>query len=130
MRPTTRDLADAAEDLDHIAYAHDPNGSPRRNTAFPDIARLLSVYAWVIGEIRAAERAAAYGPGVKDGYHTLQRGGDNTGDLDTRTRDAHLKALRNLLSGWNVEVGRVSDAMMQDAMDVGRYPTRSEQATG
>ena len=127
MRPTDHDLIAAEENIEIIAWAHDPNGSPRRNTAFPDIARLLSVYAWVIGEIKAAERAAAYGPGVKDGYHTLQRGGEAT-DLDPRTRDAHLKALRNLLSGWNVEVGRVSDAMMADAMDVGRYPTRSEQA--
>ena len=127
MRPTTRDLADAAEDLESVAYAHDPNGSPRRNTAFPDIKKILSAYAWIIDEIKAAERAAAYGPGVKDGYHTLQRGGDAT-DLDPRTRDAHLKALRNLLSGWNVEVGRMADAMMADAMDVGRYPTRSEQA--
>jgi hypothetical protein len=127
LRPTTSDLADAIEDLEALAYAHDPNGSPRNNSGFRDLARLLNLFAWVDGEIHAAERAAAFGPGVKDGYHTLQRSGEPT-DLDARTRDAHAKALRNLRSGWNVELGRVVDAMRQDAMDVGRYPTRTEQA--
>ena len=127
MRPTTRDLADALEDIQIIAYAHDPNGSPRRNTAFPAVKLLLSERAWLIGEIEAAERAAAYGPGVKDGYHTLQQGGTPT-DLDPRTRDAHAKALRNLLSAWNLEDDRIAHERMQEAMDVGRYPTRSEHA--
>ena len=126
-RPTTRDLADASEDLEAIAYAHDPNGSPRCNTGFPDLARLLNLFAWVDEEIKAASRAAAYGPGVKDGYHVLHHGSTAT-DLDARTRDEHAKHLRNLRSGWLVELGRMVDAMRQDAMDVGRYPTRSEQA--
>ena len=129
MRPTTRDLADAAEDLDQIAYAHDPNGSPRRNTAFPAVKALLNYRAWLISEIQASERGAAHGPGVKDGYHTLQRGGTTT-DVSARTgdRDAYTKALRNLLSAWNLEDGRIAAERMQEAMDVGRYPTRSEQA--
>jgi hypothetical protein len=125
MRPTTRDLADAHEDLELLAYAHDPNGSPRFNSGFPELAKAANLFAYVIGEIRASERAAAYGPGVKDGYHTLDRGG-TTSDLDARTRDAHAKALRNLLSGWRVALGQLVNEMEADAMDVGRYPTRTE----
>jgi hypothetical protein len=126
VRPTTEDLAHASDDLEQLAYGHDPNGSPRSNTGFPEMAGLLNLLVWADQEIRAAERAAAYGPGVKDGYHTLQRGGSHS-DLDARTHDAHAKAVRNLRSGWRVEAARMFDEWRTEAMEVGRYPTRSEQ---
>jgi len=126
VRPTTRDLAEAIEDLKFIAYAHDPNGSPRFNSGFRDVAAILNQIAWLVSEIQAAEGGAAYGPGVKDGFHTLHRGGEPV-DVSSRSRDPYAKALRNLLSGWNVENGRVADTRRQEAMDVGRYPTPSEQ---
>lgn len=125
-RPTMADLVQAANDLEACAYAHD-SGATRNATGFPDVAKLLNLLVWIEAEIGAAKAAAAYGPGVKDGYHLLHRGGESA-DLDARTRDAHLKALRNLRSGWLVELGRVVDGWRQDAMDVGRYPTRTEQA--
>jgi hypothetical protein len=125
-RPTMAELVQAANDLEALAYAHDPLGT-RNKTGWPDVAKLLSLLVWSDEEIKAAAKAAAYGPGVKDGYHTLHRGGD-AADIDARTRDAHAKALRNLRSGWLVEFGRMVDEWQQDAMDVGRYPTRSEQA--
>lgn len=126
-RPTTRDLADAHEDIEVLAYAHDPLGSPRFNSGFREIAKLGNLFAWLVTEIKMAERAAAYGPGVKGGYHTLHRGGD-AADIDARTRDAHAKALRNLLSSWRMAVDKLETEFEREGIDVGRYPTRSEQA--
>jgi hypothetical protein len=125
-RPSTQDLVQAANDLEALAYAHDPLGT-RNKTGFPDAAALLNLLVWVDNEIRAAREAAAQGPGVKDGYHIVGRGGDPS-DLDARTRDQHLKDLRNLRSGWLVELGNLVDQWRQQAMDVGRYPYRTEQA--
>src|SRR5262245_9889280 len=127
-RPTIRDLADAHEDVEALAYAHDPEGSPRLKTGFPELAKAANLFAWLIGEIKASDRAAAFGPGVRGGYHTLQRGSTPT-DLDARTHDAYAKALRNLLAGWRVGLGQLVGEMEQEAMDVGRYPTRTEQAS-
>jgi hypothetical protein len=126
VRPTTRDLAEAIEDLKLIAYAHDPNGSPRFNSGFHDVAAFLNEIAWLISEIKAAEGGAAYGKGVEGGYHVLHRGGEPT-DVSSRGQDPHAKNLRNLLAGWNVENGRIVDTRRQEAMDIGRYPTPSEQ---
>jgi hypothetical protein len=127
LRPTTRDLADAHEDLEVLAYAHDPNGSPRLNSGFPDLAKMLNLMAWAVGEIRSARVAAAYGPGVEGGYHTLQQAGSH-GDLEARRAwaDAYGRAVSNLLAGWAVEVGRIRDEWQQEGIDVGRYPTRTE----
>lgn len=121
-RVYAEDLALAAADLEELAYAHDP----RSDHGFHDIAKLLNLLVWAQHEIRSAQDAAAYGPGVKDGYHTLHRGGQPS-DIDARTHDAYLKELRNLLSGWRVDLGKMADAWQQAAVRVGRWPDRSEQ---
>jgi hypothetical protein len=124
-RPTAEDLAHAEGDLQELAWRHDPR-TARNSTGFPDVATLLNLLVWVDDEIKAAREAAAYGPGVKDGYHTLPHG--NVSDLDARTRDQLLKELRNLRSGWLVELGSLVDGWKQAAYNAARFPTRSEQA--
>jgi hypothetical protein len=120
-----QELVQAANDLEQLAYAHDPLGT-RNKTGWPDVAKLLNLLVWGDEEIKAQAYPTALGPGG-DGYITMHRGSDHP-DLDRRTHDAHTKALRNLRAGWLVELGRMVDEWQQEAMDVGRYPTRSEQA--
>lgn len=124
-RPTQEDLIHATEDLEVLAFNHQPS-NPRNPTGFPDVATLLNLLVWVDTEIKAAREAAAYGPGVKDGYRTFGQHGH--GDIDSRTRDQYLKELLNLRSGWQVNLGSMVDEMKDQAYSVGRWPNRSEQA--
>lgn len=128
MRPTQEDLAHAAADLEELAWRHDPR-TARNSTGFPDLAALANLLVWADAEIRAARDAAAYGPGVKDGYHevlTHRRSGHS--QIDARAHDQYLKSLRDLRSGWLVELGQLADTWRQAAEQVGRFPDRSEQA--
>lgn len=124
-RPTLEELAHGSADLEHLAYEHHPS-NPRNPTGFPDVATLLNLLVWVNDSIKAAREAAAYGPGVKDGYHTFGQHGHS--DIDSRTRDQYLKELLNLRSGWLVNLGNTVDEMKDQAYNVGRWPNQSEQA--
>jgi hypothetical protein len=128
-RPTLETLAHAVADLEHLGWQHDPNGSPRRNTGFPDLAALTNLLRWYADGIDDAREAAAYGPGVKDGYRSLSSQNGH-GDIDSRTRDAYRKELQAGLRGLLHKLGQLVDTERQAAYEIGRYPDRSEQATG
>jgi hypothetical protein len=126
VRPTQEEVEYAKRVLEELAFRHDPRGSPVRNsTAFPDLLKLLDLFAWVDGEIRAAQEAAAYGPGVEGGYRTLTRGG--VSDVDSRTHDQLLKDLRRMRLGWQHKFGQLVDKLGQEARELARWPERSEQ---
>ena len=113
MRPTQEDLAHAAGDLEELAYRHHPRDDPRAASGFPDAAAVLNLLVWVDTEIRAAREAASFGPGAEGGYRTLHRG--NVADIDARIHDQLLKQLRDLRSGWLVELGTLVDNWRQAA---------------
>jgi len=113
-RPTVEDVAWATDDLEELAHRHCPREDPKNETGFPDVVTLLNLLVWVDAEIRKAREAAAYGPGVKDGYRTLHRGGTSA-DLHARTNDLLLKQLRNLQRGYRHKLGNLVDEMRQDA---------------
>jgi hypothetical protein len=108
VRPTQEDLAYATDDLEELAHRHCPRDDPRNHTGFPDVITLLNLLVWVDTETKTAREAAAFGPGAEGGYRTLHHGG-NVSDIDARTRDQLLKELRDLRSGWLVELGNVVD---------------------
>ena len=112
-RPTVEDLAYATDDLEELAHRHHPRDDPRNSTGFPDAIAVLNLLVWADAEIRTAREAAAYGPGSDEGARSLGRGVG--GDIDARTRDELLKQLRNLRSGWLVELGNLVDRWRQAA---------------
>lgn len=107
-RPTVQDVGYATDDLEELAHRHCPRDDPRNRTGFPDVLTLLNLLVWADTEISNARAAAAFGPGAEGGYRTLHRGGTAT-DLDSRRHDQLLKDLRNLRSGWLIELGNMVD---------------------
>src|SRR5262245_16150786 len=111
-RPTFDDITRAERDLRALAWWHNGPDNPRNETGFYDLCARLNMYVLLEQEIRQAREDAAYGPGVKDGYRRLHRGG-HVGDIDNRTRDRYLKELLDLKRGAHHRDGREVDELRE-----------------
>lgn len=126
MRPTLEDLAHASGDLEHLAYRDQPHDDPRNRTGFTDLAALLNLFVWQDTELADARKAAAYGPGSEGGYAVIHRGGHS--DIDSRTHDAHRRAMLRMRGAWQHKLGQLVDELREEA--IGEVGSAGLQSTG